>query len=443
MPSAVVLLSVANLREKDVAAMPQLQEMLAGGEIVELEPSFPALTCPVQANMTTGTLPRDHGVVANGFYWPEQQQVEMWTAGNDCILQPQIWDVLREHTKARSAIWFALHSKYAQADYICTPAPIHHPDGTESLWCYTKPTELYGQLRDQFGHFPLQHYWGPMAGIESTRWIVDSAVWAARQFRPEFWYIYIPHLDYAAQRTGPDTPQTQQAVQELDEQLGRLAQGFHETYGRNIFWVIAGEYAITPVSSVVYPNRLLREAGLLRVRPTDQGELLDLAASQAWTLVDHQVGHVFVQDGDPETVRRAKELFRAQQGIAETLTRDDLARYGLDHPRSGDIVLISEPDSWQAYYWWLDDQQAPGFARTVDIHRKPGYDPVELFFDPARRCVPLNANLVKGSHGAPARSAQQRTVLLVSQPGLLPDRPIRDVDVFQLILRQFGLSEVH
>ncbi|MCS7306857.1 MAG: alkaline phosphatase family protein [Thermoguttaceae bacterium] len=439
MPSAVVLVSVANLREKDVAVMPQLKQMLAGGEIVELVPSFPALTCPVQANMTTGTLPRDHGVVANGFYWREQNQVEMWTSANDCILQPQIWDILREKTKVRSALWFPLHSKYAQAEYICTPSPIHHPDGSESLWCYTKPPELYGQLCEQFGHFPLQHFWGPLAGIQSTRWIVESAVWTARKFRPEFWYIYIPHLDYAAQRSGPDSAQAQQALQELDGQLGRLAQGFQEIYGKELFWIIAGEYAIVPVSHVVYPNRLLREAGLLRVQPTDDGELLDLSASQAWVLVDHQCGHVFVRDAKPERIRRVVELFQHQEGIAEVLTREHLPQYSLDHPRSGEVVLISRPDSWQAYYWWLDDRQAPRFARTVDIHRKPGYDPVELFFDPANRSIPLNANLVKGSHGAPATSAQQRTVLLVSQPGLLPDRMIRDVDVFNLVLRQFGV----
>ncbi|HPP53547.1 MAG TPA: alkaline phosphatase family protein, partial [Thermoguttaceae bacterium] len=170
------------------------------------------------------------------------------------------------------------------------------------------------------------------------------------------------------------------------------------------------------------------------------GELLDLRTSQAWTLVDHQVGHVFVRDGDPGTIRRVGELFRAQEGIAEVLTHQDLARYGMDHPRSGDVVLVSTPDSWQAYYWWLDDQQAPQFARTVDIHRKPGYDPVELWFDPASRGIPLNATLVKGSHGAPAVRSEQRSVLLVSRPGLLPDRTIRDVDVFNLVLSQFGLQ---
>ena len=74
--------------------------------------------------------------------------------------------------------------------------------------------------------------------------------------------------------------------------------------------------------------------------------------------------------------------------------------------------LISTPNSWQAYYWWIDDARAPKFARTVDIHRKPGYDPVELHFDIATKSIPLDATLVKGSHGAPARDASQRGVLL-------------------------------
>lgn len=440
MPSVVVLLSVANLREKDVAEMAELKELLAGGEIAALRPSFPALTCPVQANMTTGRLPRDHGVVANGFYWREEGRVEMWTSANDCIEQPQIWDLLRQRSRMRTAVWFALHCKYAQAEYICTPAPIHHADGSETMWCYTKPPQLYAQLREQLGDFPLQHYWGPMAGIQSTQWIVDSAIWAAKEFRPDFFYIYIPHLDYAAQRHGPDSPQAHQSLQELDQQIGRLAEVFHAVYGPKIFWIVAGEYAIVPVRHVVYPNRRLREAGLLRVQSSEQGELLDLKTSQAWTLTDHQCGHVFVRDAKPERIRRVVELFRAEEGIAEVLSGEELARYGVDHPRSGEVVLISSPDSWQAYYWWLEDAQAPGFARTVDIHRKPGYDPVELFFDPASRSVPLDASLVKGSHGAPVESSWQESVLLVSHPGLLPDRPVRDVDVFELVLRQFGLG---
>jgi len=441
MAEHVILLSIPGLREKDVAAMPKLKEWMAGGEIADLVPSFPCVTCPVQANLTTGTLPREHGVVANGLYWPERQAVQMWTAPNDCIQRPQIWDLLAERKPGgSSAVWFAMHLKGCGADYACTPAPIHNPDGTESLWCYTKPTELYGTLRDRLGHFPLQHFWGPMANVKSSAWIADSAVHAAGAWRPTFFFIYLPHLDYAAQRNGPESDEARKAVAELDDVLDKLAEGFRAAYGESVLWLVAGEYAITPVEHVTYPNRMLREAGLLEVRQTDDGEQLDLAASRAWALVDHQFSHVFVAGGDPEVIRQVDGLFRGQAGIGDVLVGDGLSRYGLDHPRSGQLVLVSTPGSWQAYYWWLDDDRAPGFARTVDIHRKPGYDPVELFFDPATKSIPLDAARVRGSHGAPAVDAAQQTALLVSEPGLLPGRSVSDTDVFRVVARQLGID---
>ena len=445
MADYVVLLSIPGLREKDVAAMKNLGSLSAGGETADLVPGFPCVTCPVQANMTTGKPAREHGVVANGFYWRENHKVEMWTSPNDCIGRPQIWDLLHERDPATtSAVWFPLHSKECKADYVCTPAPIHNPDGSESLWCYTRPVELYGTLRDELGHFPLKHFWGPIAGIQSTDWIVDSAVQAAGTWQPNFFYIYLPQLDYAAQRTGPDSPGQEKAVAQLDQALGRLAAGFGAAYDAQPLWIVAGEYAITGVNHVTYPNRVLREAGLLAVREEDDGEHLDLVRSRAWAMVDHQFSHVFVADGDREVASRVGDLFRGTPGIAEVLVGGQLAGYGLDHPRSGEVVLVSTPDSWQAYYWWESDDSAPAYARTVDIHRKPGYDPVELHFDPASKSIALDATLVRGSHGAPAEDASQRTVLLASQPGLLPQhRPVADTDVFEIVMRQFGITQGH
>jgi len=441
MPKNVVLLSVPGLREKDVQGMKRLRELLAGGEIADLVPSFPCVTCPVQANMTTGKLAREHGVVANGFYRRDRQQVEMWTAPNDCIAEPQLWGLLSERDPAlKSAVWFPLHSKECQAEYVCTPAPIHNPDGSESLWCYTRPTELYGTLRDRLGHFPLKHFWGPLANVRASEWIADSASYAARTWQPNFFYIYLPHLDYAAQRSGPDSAAAGAAVAELDQLVGKLAEGFREAYGDDLLWLVAGEYAIVPVGHVAYPNRLLREAGLLRVREEDDGEHLDLAASRAWALVDHQFSHVFVADAEEATVRKVADLFDGEPGIAEVLVGGDLHRYGLNHPRSGELVLVSTAESWQAYYWWLSDDRAPAFARTVDIHRKPGYDPVELCLDPATKSIPLEAGLVKGSHGAPAVDSRQKATIVSSEPGLFPGVSINDTDVFGAVLRHFGIS---
>jgi predicted AlkP superfamily pyrophosphatase or phosphodiesterase len=438
----VVLLSVPGLRARDVAAMPNLARLTAGGDRATLAPSFPCVTCPVQANMTTGHLPIRHGVVANGFYYRDKREVEMWTAWNDCIEKEQIWDILAQHPDGfTSAVWFPLHSKGAEADYICTPAPIHNPDGSESLWCYTRPTELYGELRDALGHFPLMHFWGPMANIKSTAWIADSAVVAAQKFQPNFFYIYLPHLDYAAQRSGPDSEAAVRALGELDDVLGRLVDGVNAALERPPLWLVASEYAIVPVDHVTYPNRVLREAGLLAVREGESqgGEVIDFKESAAWALVDHQFSHVFVRDEDTAVIGRVAELFRGREGFDEVLAGSQRARYDMDHERSGEVILVSTRNSWQAYYYWLDDTHAPKFARTVDIHRKPGYDPVELHFDPATKTIPLDATLVKGSHGAPATTEEQRGVLLSSQRGKFSDAPLADTDVAELVLREFGV----
>jgi hypothetical protein len=439
----VVLLSIPGLRESDLGHMPRLSS-LCGAARSTIAPSFPAVTCPVQANMTTGVGPARHGVVANGFFWRDKGQVEMWTAWNDCIKRPQIWDLLHDRNpQLTSAVWFPMHSKGCGADYICTPAPIHNPDGSESLWCYTKPEPLYGELRDAIGHFPLQHFWGPLANIKATAWIADSAVEAARRWRPRFFYIYLPHLDYAAQKTGPDSPAAHQALADLDETIGRLSAGFAFAYeGDDLVWLAASEYAIAPVNHVTYPNRLLREAGLISIDRRDDGEHLDVVASRAWALVDHQFSHVFVKDADPAFVRRVVDLFSGQPGVASVLHGASLAEAGLNHARSGEVVLVSTPNSWQAYYWWRDDALAPGFARTVDIHKKPGYDPVELHIDMATKSIPLDATLVRGSHGASSQGgasdpAALRGVAVCSHDHVLRNGLLHDIDIAGIVTGQF------
>jgi len=441
MSDHVLLLSIPGLRSHDLDRMPNLLALTENGDRAPLVASFPCVTWPVQANMLTGRLPQEHGVVANGFFWRDENRVEMWTASNEKILAPQIWDILHQHDpKLTSAVWFPMLSKGCGADQICMPAPIHNPDGSESLWCYTKPTQLYGELRDELGHFPLQHFWGPLANIKATDWIVDSAVQAAGKFRPSFFFIYLPHLDYAAQRAGPDSEAAMSALAELDQSIGRLVSGVHEAYqGDNTLWLIASEYVITPVDHVTYPNRVLRAAGLLQTQSAESGELLDFAASLAWALVDHQFSHVFVRDADPSNIDRVAGLFRNAEGFDEVLVGSDREKYHMHHERAGEVILISTPNSWQAYYWWSQDDQAPDFARTVDIHRKPGYDPVELHFDRETKSIPLDATLVKGSHGAPALSPSQRGVLLSSQRGVFVERPTPDTDVADLVLRQFGI----
>lgn len=440
MSDIVIVLSIPGLRGDDVSHMPNLVELTRTGDRAPLVPSFPAVTWPVQANMLTGETPDRHGVIANGFYWRETSQVEMWTADNGQIQCPQIWDRLHEQdSQLTSAVWFPMLSKNCGADIVCMPAPVHHPDGGESMWCYTKPDKLYGELVTNFGHFPLQHFWGPLANIQSSRWIAETAVDAARRFQPRYFFIYLPHLDYAAQKLGPHSDAAQLACRELDDVLATLIHGMWQAYAAHrVLWLIASEYTIVPVTSVRFPNRLLRQASLLRTAASDSGrELIDFRQTPAWALVDHQFSHVFVRD--QRDIGRVVDLFTGQPGFAEVLAGQDRDRYAMSHERSGEVILISEPSSWQAYYWWTDDSRAPEFARTVDIHRKPGYDPVELHIDRATRSIPLDATLIQGSHGAPAKTEAQRGVLLSSERGVFVEQPLADTDLCDIVLRQFGI----
>jgi len=439
MSNNLVFLSIPGLRERDLPSMPGLERLVVRGSQSRLQGSFPCVTWPAQATLLTGKSPRDHGVVSNGFYWRDKDQIEMWTAWNDKIAAPQIWDSLKTiDPQLTSAVWFPMLSKGCGADFVCMPAPIHNPDGSESLWCYTKPTEFYGVLRDALGHFPLKHFWGPIAGIPSTKWIVDSAIVAAKRFQPNFFYLYLPHLDYAAQKYGPDSAEALQALAELDTVVASLGEGMEQAYGESPVWMVASEYTIQSVNHVTYPNRILRQAGLLDVLASDEGELLDTANSRAWCLVDHQFSHVFVRDGDAQTLGLVADLFSDAEGFDRVLVGDQRAEYGLDHERSGEIVLVSTANSWQAYYYWTEDSRAPGFSRTVDIHRKPGYDPVELCFDIKTKSIPLDATLIQGSHGVPLERKNNQSVLLSSEASIFSESEIRDVDVAHGILRWFG-----
>ena len=422
--------------------MPNLQALTVNGAQQRLTSSFPAVTWPAQATMLTGQLPNRHGVIGNGFYWRESQEVEMWTAWNEKIESPQIWDLLHNISpELKSLAWFPMLSKGSGADYICMPKPVHNPDGSESLWCYTQPQEYYGDLLESLGHFPLQHFWGPLANIKSSEWILQSAVKAISDFKPQFSYLYIPHLDYVAQKLGPNSPEAQQSVVDLDRVLGETITEVNHALGEdNVVWIIASEYVITEVDHVSYPNRILREAGLLQVTEQEDGEHLDLDSS-AWALVDHQFSHIFVQDGCPEIIEQIQTLFADLEGISEVLVGEARGKYGLELERSGEVILVSTSNSWQAYYWWLDDQQAPGFARTVDIHRKPGYDPVELHFDMATKSIPLDATLIKGSHGAPVSDDSQRGMIVSNCSTILEDRDWLDTELCNHLVQAIAQNQ--
>lgn len=405
------LISMPGLRTRDLEHMPRLRALAGNGSTAELVPTFPCVTSPVQASMLTGKPPADHGIIGNGFYYRDRGEVELWVGRNNLVQCEQLWDTLAQRGISQAA-WIPQNIKDAAADFIVTPEPIHHDDGRTELWCYSKPDGLYADIIKDIDHFPLMNFWGPLANIKSTEWTINAALWLLQRERPRFNYIYVPHLDYEAQKHGPNSQQQIDACIAADAQIGRLIDGVAALGIEDVAYLVVSEYAMTDVSRVIYPNRMLREAGMAQIDERDGHEYLNLKESKAFAVVDHQFANVYVKD--PTDIDAAAGIFEGLDGIADSLYGAARGKVGMNHDRAGEVVLVCEPDTWLAYYWWHDDAKAPPFAHTVDIHNKPGYDPVEMFINMPERKTPLDATLVKGSHGAPAKSKDQLGVIVSS-----------------------------
>ena len=430
---------------------PHLSAFASDGIVAPIRAVTPAVTCSAQATFLTGLLPRDHGIVGNGWYFRELAQVSFWKQANQLVHGEKVWETARRRDPSCTcAKMFWWYNMYSSADWSVTPRPLYPADGRKILDVYSEPVDLRERLNAELGPFPFFSFWGPNADIKSSEWIANASALVDRWHSPTLLLVYLPHLDYDLQRWGPSDPRIRSEVRAIDEICGRLIAQCRER-GRRV--MLLSEYGLVDVSRPVHINRELRAAGLVAIRDELGTDALDAGASAAFAVADHQVAHVYVRD--PGRVAEVKRILERVSGIDLVLDRQGQAHLGLDHERSGELVAISAPDAWFTYYYWLDDRRAPDFARTVDIHRKPGYDPAELFLDPALRfakakiaatlarkalgfrylleVIPLDATLVRGSHGRVTASPEDGPVLITSRTAGI-DGPVDSTAVRDLIL---------
>ena len=417
---------------------PALKRLAARGAMRPLRTVTPAVTCTVQSTLVTGLMPHGHGAVANGWYFRDLSEIWLWRQSNRLVAGEKLWETARKRDAAFTcAKMFWWYNMYSSADWSATPRPMYPADGRKIPDHYAHPYALHDELDAKLGPFPLFKFWGPMTDISSTEWIARASLHVMETRDPTLTLVYLPHLDYNLQRLGPDLahPRVQQDLRELDAVCGTLID-YAAASRREV--IVVSEYGITPVSDAVHINRALRKAGFIAVRPEEHGrEILDPGASAAFAVADHQVAHVYINK--KEEIAAVRTILEKLDGVEQVLDEGGQRAIGLDHERSGELVAISKPDRWFSYYYWLDDRLAPDFARTVDIHRKPGYDPVELFVDPeirfplpatawrlAKRKLGLrtlldvislkDTRLVKGSHGRPTDDPQHGPLVISSRP---------------------------
>jgi predicted AlkP superfamily pyrophosphatase or phosphodiesterase len=397
--------------------------------------------------MTTGRQPAEHGIVANGVatfrsaadqalvdasnFADYRRQISFWEQSNQFLQSPRFWQDQSGRSRWKTALLFFQHSmpgfggaRRAAADIVLTPKPDHGSDGKLVNLCWSQPAELVPRLFAELGPFPLMNYWGPMAGIASSQWIAKSAAIVWREHSPQLEWVYIPHLDYDMQRFGPDSPQAGQAVRDAATALEPLVAAVLDHGGKII---LLSEYALSRVEESVQPNRILRDAGLLMTRQTADGALIDYERSAALAMVDHQIAHIYARD--PAAIAQAREALEARGIAASEPTA------GLRHRRCGDLVLTAQPNLWFDYRWWSDAAEAPVFAKMVDIHRKPGYDPLELFWDRATNGISQNSALVHGSHG---RVTEGQGIFLAEEGPVGPT--IEAADVASVITRSISIE---
>jgi predicted AlkP superfamily pyrophosphatase or phosphodiesterase len=456
---------------------PRLAEFCRRGALARVAPAFPAVTCTAQSNYLTGELPSRHGIVGNGWFNRELAEVQFWKQSNRLVQSPKIWDVLRSrmgnhHPKVANCFWW--FNMYSGADYSITPRPIYRADGGKNFDIYTWPYSIREEIKQDLGEFPFFGFWGPMAGVRTpqgaadcaTRWIAESAKWMERKYSPELNLVYLPHLDYNLQRHGPyvSAPTVREIhpaiisdLRAIDAIAGGLIDFFH---GRGVQAVLLSEYGITNVDTPVPLNRIFRQQGWLALKDELELEILDAGSCRVFAVADHQTAHIYVNE--PSLEKPAREVLEGTPGVEKVLGGAEKIAAGIAHSRAGDLIAVAAENAWFTYYYWEDDARAPDFARTVDIHRKPGYDPAELFLDPkislprvkiAWRLLqkklgfrmlmdvtPLDAALVKGSHGRRPADKRDWPVMVTERPQPMGAKEIESPEVFQVLLRHFMAS---
>ena len=431
-----------------------LKSYFQDGSTSLIKPVSPAVTSSTQATYLTGKLPSDHGIVGNGWYFKELAQVWLWRQVNSLIQSEKIWDEARKkNPEFKSANLFWWFNMYSSVDYSVTPRPVYRSDGLKLPDIYTEPPTLAHDLQNKLGDFPLFQFWGPGASIKSSQWIADAAREVFEKHQPDLNLVYLPHLDYVLQKEGPNGVSVPHELKSIDQVCQKLIE-FYES--QNVEVIVLSEYGITEVKQHIPINQFLRKHDYLKVRVECGEDHFDAGASTAFAVCDHQIAHIYIQD--KSQIQKIKNQISSLSGIAQILDHETKKHFGLDHERSGDLVLLANSDAWFSYKYWLDDTKAPDFARTVDIHKKPGYDPLELFIDPKihfpklklawtlikkklgfrylMNVIPLDESLIKGSHGSPFVSEDFWPVLLTKDPNKNMFEP---TEIKDLIMRKLQL----
>ncbi len=451
MTRKMLIVDVAALSPAEVTPRtPNLRALAERGGLYPLREPFPSLTCPSHATLVMGSPPSSHGMVGNCLYSREYAKLFNWNRSGHLLSGTPLWEAARARDpRVRTANLFVRHCADSSCEIRVTERPVYWVSGKKQFEFFAEPRGLHDELVDQLGAFPFPQFWGPLAGIRSTEWILGAAQHVLERSDPELLLVYAPYLDYDGARFGPDSPQVAAALSVMDAALAPLLQAAR-TSDRDV--LIVSDYGFATVDQPVFLNRALRRAGFLSVEDAPNGERLDPGTSRAFAVCDNQVAHVYVARA--EDIGPVRAVLESTDGVAEVLDAAAQQKLGIAHARSGELIATATSRAWFAYPYWFDAAKTPDFADCIAIFDKIGTDTCELFLKPglagklhmARRLAQLALGLKvpfdiidpdeKNVAGARriARDDPQRGAAVVSSWDLQQSGPVRMEDLQKLIL---------
>lgn len=436
---SVVVIDIPGLSPslmKRTDRLPTVRLLQGEAAYAGVRPTFPSILECAHATLTTGANASEHGMVASHFFDRQTMEVRSWNASAKAVLGDRIWvQAKKAQLDFSCAALFLSNLQYANCDYYVTCAPALSLTGETIGLPVSKPKDLYRSLAKTLGEFQHGWWWGPNVSFKASEWIAKAAVAVLEQYHPTITFACLPNLLYVLLRYGPSSPQT---LLELGKVDGLVKTVYEACQKEGAEFVLMSGFGTTDVKDSVDLNLVLRRINMLDIREVGGKEYVDWGNSEAVAVVTHQIGHVYTHT--EKGAITVKSLLKEVDGIDMVLGEQEKKDLRIDHPRSGDLIVVARKDRWLNYHWWMDDAKAPPFYKHIGWSGKAGVDPLELFVNKETRAVETHTDLIHGSFGRPAKEPSEYGVLLVARKREKLKDPMQATEIPSFLCKLAGVN---
>lgn len=171
-------------------------------------PSFPSVTFPNHYTIVTGLYPESHGIVGNTFWDPKLKEEFYYT----------------DPARSQQPKWWNAEPLWATAELQGVRTAIHMWPGSEAHIGPAEPTYL-----DRYdGDEPLYRKVERLLGLLDLPGDEDDDPSGGKDRRPQFLAAYVPNVDAAGHKHGPNSKESRDAIASVDKMLADLFLGLKQ-----------------------------------------------------------------------------------------------------------------------------------------------------------------------------------------------------------------------